>query len=87
MFPKVRIVNTTQNAHRTRIWLDDVEVTKWCSGYRLSATYKGVTTLNLAISCGEVEVDGVPQLRFAAGAEGLLERHGWTPPPVNEPTE
>lgn len=77
--PRLRIVNTSGAGFRTKIYIDDLDVSGCFNTAIVTSTVKDqVTAVLTAVPC-DVEFDAVTQIEVDFIRELLIER-GWTPP-------
>lgn len=81
-WPTLRIQNPTMVGRRTRMWLDDKEISNWVYRYQLEADIKSANTLRLELYIGAVEIDQpvVPIVELDRSLQAALIAQGWSPP-------
>lgn len=84
-WPKIRIVNETAAGRNTRVYLNDIDISEWCSAATLHYQCTEVNSLTLDLYVSSFEADGRVQVQLKPGTEGLLKMLGWTPPQEHTP--
>ena len=87
--PRVRIVNTSGVGYKTRVYIDDVDVSACFSNVLISVDIKDAVSAQMTAQICEFEVDGVRvDEMFVEAGRDLLIATGWTPPaPVDAVVE
>lgn len=82
VYPSVRITNDALPGYKTKIFLNDQDISPWCFEYRVGATVKEATILELKLFCGSLDVEEpmIGELGVTPVVEAMLIKHGWTPP-------
>lgn len=79
--PKVRIENTSGVAWRTKIFIDDVDVSACFMDATVRMEPGCVVVADLTVIVAELDIDGARLVFPVDGTRELLIKHGWTPPP------
>lgn len=79
--PRMRIVNTTGVGYKTKIFIDDVDVSDCFSDLRVIVGLKDTVKVEMEATVVAIDFEGVEEIRMPlSGTRELLIRHGWTPP-------
>lgn len=87
-FPRVRIVNVTKGAgvipgRSTRVYVDDVEITRCVHDVQISSPLKDVVTATISVLVNAVEFEGGVSTTVPPQTHDTLIALGWTPPAVD----
>lgn len=78
---RLKITNGGGAAWKTKITVDDQDVSGCFSGYRITGAVGEAVKVELDVVVAEIDFEGTKELRMPfAGTRELLIRHGWTPP-------
>jgi hypothetical protein len=78
---RLKITNDGGAAWKTKITVDDQDVSNCFSGYRITGAVGEAVKVELDVVVAEIDFEGTKELRMPfAGTRELLIRHGWTPP-------
>lgn len=85
--PRVRVVNKSNKPEpgvmpgfRTKVYIDDVDISACLESVRVDARVKGPVTATLTVYVNELDLDDDMVLQLGPGAPDLLIKHGWVPP-------
>src|SRR5882757_11416462 len=79
--PRLRVVNTTGVGFKTKIYIDDEDVSACFNNVQVTAGLKDSVMVQLDALVCEIEIDNAQVLEMPAeGTRELLIKHGWTPP-------
>lgn len=79
--PRVRIENTSGIGHRTKIYIDGVDVSDCFMDATVRLQPDHIVVADLTVMVAELDVDGARLVFPVDGTRELLVKHGWTPPP------
>ena len=83
--PRLRVENTSGVGYKTKIFIDEQDVSECFSDVKVTAGVKGAVTVELEALVAECFIDGHMQLKLVGdGTRELLIKHGWMPPAEDE---
>lgn len=78
--PRLRIVNTTGVGFKTKVYVDDVDISECFSSAVIRMGLKDSVQVLFEAVASQVDIDGMQHIEMPEHTRELLTKFGWTPP-------